>query len=207
MISYALPQQRGEIVKVKVFTDYACPFCYIGYRLAEKVAKELGIEMEYYFSEIHPEVPSVGCPTEDIVHGDLDKFNVHISNLAKEYDIKPQLSGRISNSKKAIILRGYVLDKYPDKIKDFDEAMYNTYLVENLDIGDKAVLETVLLKVGIDDDVTAALNNTMANIKFELDRAATRENYVDSIPTFVIDGRRLIGAVTTEELIAFIEKI
>ena len=207
MISYALPRQRGEIMKVKVFTDYACPFCYIGYRLAEDVSKKIDIEIEYYFSEIHPEVPAAGCPTGDIVHGNLIGFNNHIAKLAQRYDIKPQLSSRISNSKKAIILRGYVLDKYPKKIKFFDEAMYETYLVKNLDIGDEAVLEKVLTEVGIDEDVSVALNNTMANIKFELDRSATKENYVDSIPTFVVEGRRLVGAVSQEELISFIQNV
>lgn len=194
-------------MKVKVFTDYACPFCYIGYRLAEKVSDELDIEMEYYFSEIHPEVPSGGCVTSDIVRGNIDEFNKHIAKLAEGYGIKPKLSSKISNSKKAIILRGYVLDKHPNKIKEFDEKMYNTYLVENLDIGNEDVLANVLSSVGIEESISVALNNTMANIKFELDRSATKENYVDSIPTFVVDGRRLIGAVALEELVAFIQKV
>ena len=194
-------------MKVKVFTDYACPFCYIGYRLSDKVSKELDIEMEYYFSEIHPEVPAGGCPTGDIVRGDLDKINNHIAKLAKEYDIKPKLGDYISNSRKSIILRGYVLDKYPDKVKSFDEAIYKTYLVDNLDIGNEKVLEEVLASIGINEDLPIALNNTMANIKFELDRDYAKENYVDSIPTFVVDGRRLVGAVSSEELIAFIKKV
>ena len=193
-------------MKIKVFTDYACPFCYIGYKLAEKVTKELGIEAEYYFSEIHPEVSAGGCLTSDIVHGNLERFNEHIAKLAEPYGIFPQLGDRISNSKKAIILRGYILDKHLTKIKDFDEAMYKAYLVDNLDIGNENVLYNILLSIGIEEDISIALNNTMANIKFEMDRSATKENYVDSIPTFVVDSRRLVGAVTPEELTAFIQK-
>ena len=193
-------------MKIKVFTDYACPFCYIGYKLAEKVTKELGIEAEYYFSEIHPEVSAGGCLTSDIVHGNLKRFNEHIAKLAEPYGIFPQLGDRISNSKKAIILRGYILDKHLTKIKDFDEAMYKAYLVDNLDIGNENVLYNILLSIGIEEDISIALNNTMANIKFEMDRSAAKENYVDSIPTFVVDGRRLVGAVTPEELKAFIQK-
>ena len=162
-------------MKIKVFTDYACPFCYIGYKLVEKVASELGTEIDYYFSEIHPEVPLNGCPTGDVVRGDLEAFNKHIASLAKDYDIKPQLGTRISNSKKAIILRGYILDKHPNKVKEFDEAMYKAYLIENLDIGDEKVLTDVLVSIGIDEIITVALNNTMANIKFELDRTAAKE--------------------------------
>lgn len=191
-------------MKLKVFTDYACPFCYIGYKLAEQTAAEIGAEVEYCFSEIHPEVPSSGCKTGDIVKGDLEKFNRHIAKLALAYNIKPHLGDKISNSKKAIILRGYILDKHPHLIKAFDEKMYETYLVENLDIGDEYILSKVLNELGIKDDIAAALNNTMANIKYELDRSLTKENYVDSIPTFVVDGRRLVGAVSQEELKTFI---
>ena len=194
-------------MKIKVFTDYACPFCYIGYKLVEKVTKELGVEAEYFFSEIHPEVSVEGCPTSDIVHGNLERFNEHIAKLAEPYNIFPQLGDKISNSKKAIVLRGYVLDKHITKIKDFDEAVYKAYLVDNLDIGDENVLYNILLSIGIEEDISIALKNTMANIKFEMDRSVAKEHYVDSIPTFVIDGRRLVGAVSPDELIKFIEKV
>jgi predicted DsbA family dithiol-disulfide isomerase len=193
-------------MKLKVFTDYACPFCYIGYRLAEKVASELNIEVEYYFSEIHPEVPESGCATSDIVKGELTGFNSHIARLAEPYGIKPQLGGKISNSKKAIILRGFVNDKYPEIVGEFDEAVYKAYLIDNLDIGDNNVLVTIMNSVGITENVDIALNNTMANIKFELDRSTAKENYVDSIPTFVVDGKRLEGAVSPSELREFIVK-
>ena len=194
-------------MKIKVFTDYACPFCYIGYKLVEKVTKELGVEAEYFFSEIHPEVSVEGCPTSDIVHGNLERFNEHIAKLAEPYNIFPQLGDKISNSKKAIVLRGYVLDKHITKIKDFDEAVYKAYLVDNLDIGDENVLYNILLSIGIEEDISIALKNTMANIKFEMDRSVAKEHYVDSIPTFVVDGRRLVGAVSPDELIKFIEKV
>ena len=194
-------------MKVTVFTDYACPFCYIGYKLVEKVASEMEVEIEYCFSEIHPEVPKEGCKTEDIVKGDLTKFNEHINKLAEPYGIFPRLGSRISNSKKAIILRGYILDRHSHKIVDFDEAIYKAYLTDNLDIGDNNTLEKILKEIGIDEKIDAALGNTMANIKFEMDRSTTRANYVDSIPTFIIDNRRLVGAVSPEELKAFIKNV
>ena len=194
-------------MKLKVFTDYACPFCYIGYKLVEKVAKELDIEVEYYFSEIHPEVPAEGCVTGDIVKGELSKFNNHIARLAAPYDIKPQLGNRISNSKKAIILRGFMNEKFPELISEFDEAIYKAYLVDNLDIGNKKVLSSIMNSVGVSENIDIALANTMANIKFELDRSVSKENYVDSIPTFVVDGRRLVGAVSPDELTDFIQKV
>ncbi len=194
-------------MKLKVFTDYACPFCYIGYKLVEKVAKELDIEVEYYFSEIHPEVPEEGCVTGNIVKGELSRFNDHIAKLADPYGIKPQLGNRISNSKKAIILRGFMNEKFPELISEFDEAIYKAYLVDNLDIGDKKVLSSIMNSVGVSENIDIALANTMANIKFELDRSVSKENYVDSIPTFVVDGRRLVGAVSPDELTDFMQKV
>lgn len=194
-------------MKLKVFTDYACPFCYIGYKLVQEVADQMGIDVEYCFSEIHPEVPACGCATEDIVRGDLTKFNKHIAQLAEPFGIYPQLGKKISNSKKAIILRGYILDKHPQKIGDFDEAMYRAYLVDNLDIGDDQVLGGILTEVGIDEAIHVALGNTMANIRFELDRSTTKENYIDSIPTFMVGGRKLVGAVSQDELKAFVENV
>lgn len=194
-------------MKLTVFTDYACPFCYIGYELVKSVEKVTDIDVEYCFMEIHPEVPKEGTPTENIIKGTLDGFNNYIAKLAAPYGIKPQLGKRISNSRKAIILRGFIVDKHPEKIEEFDKLVYKTYLIDNLDIGADDVLTDVLKQLKIDSTIEIALNNTMANIKFEMDRSASKENYVDMIPAFVVNGKKLVGAVSPGELVAFIENM
>ena len=43
-----------------VFSDYICPFCFIGARLAERLADELPIRPVWKGFEIHPETPPEG---------------------------------------------------------------------------------------------------------------------------------------------------
>ena len=193
-------------MKVTVFTDYACPFCYIGHKTLEQLAKKANddLKIEYVFMEIHPEIPEEGCDTMKIISGTLDGFNAHIKKVGVECGLEPKLSEHISNSRKAIILRAFMSSCYPERVAEFDEQVYSAYLIDNKDIGKVEVLAEIFEKMGITETVDQALRHTMANIKFEMDRSKAQAHYIYEIPTFVAGGKSICGAVTKDDLKAFL---
>ena len=42
---------------ITIFTDYACPFCYIAYRQCRRIEAVTGCTFEEIFKEIHPDLP------------------------------------------------------------------------------------------------------------------------------------------------------
>ena len=54
-------------LKVIAYSDYICPFCYIGYHRIEKLKKEYNLAVEWRPFEIHPETPKGGALIEELL--------------------------------------------------------------------------------------------------------------------------------------------
>ncbi|HEY2107741.1 MAG TPA: DsbA family protein, partial [Candidatus Binataceae bacterium] len=50
--------------KVVVFSDFICPFCYIGMHTLRRLQPEFGFEVDWRGFQIHPEWPAEGVPAE-----------------------------------------------------------------------------------------------------------------------------------------------
>ena len=44
-------------VVIRIFSDFTCPFCYIGAGMIEELKKEFDIREEWVSYELHPETP------------------------------------------------------------------------------------------------------------------------------------------------------
>jgi predicted DsbA family dithiol-disulfide isomerase len=197
-------------VEVKVFTDFACPFCYVGHKMIEKIRDDLKDNVEViikpYFMEIHPEVDGAGWETSRIkTNQQYEVINRSLELLGSPYGIEPKLGDHMASSRKAIILRAYIASEFPEKLSAYDEAVFDTYTVKLRNIGRDEVLQSILDEIGAETEVAAGLSNTMANIRFELDRASAMENYINETPTFIIGSKRVSGAVEKEALIEMIK--
>lgn len=64
-------------MKIEVFTDYTCPFCYIGkqklMQAIEKANIQKSIEIQYKNYEVHPEIQgAVQQPYKDYLLESMD---------------------------------------------------------------------------------------------------------------------------------------
>ena len=53
-------------LKVTVFSDYICPFCYVGDARLDKLRDGYELDVEWCFFEIHPDNPAEGKPVEEL---------------------------------------------------------------------------------------------------------------------------------------------
>ena len=53
-------------LKVTMFSDFICPFCYIGFEVMRKLKPEFDLEIEWRGFQIHPEWPAEGIPIEKV---------------------------------------------------------------------------------------------------------------------------------------------
>ncbi len=192
-------------IEVKVFTDFVCPFCYVGHKMIHKIKEDLKDVAEIiitpYFMQIHPEIDGecweIGRMKTERQHLVINRS---LEELGRPYGIHPKLGEYVANSKKAIILRAFVAKEYPNKLEEYDELVFDTYTVNLKNIGREDVLQNILHKLDIKESVSDGLRHTTANIKFELDRAEGMANYVLETPTFVIGTKRISGAVPEDTL-------
>ncbi len=56
-------------LKITMFSDFICPFCFIGFETIRKLKSEFGFELEWRGFQIHPEWPAEGMPASEYRRG------------------------------------------------------------------------------------------------------------------------------------------
>ena len=89
-----------------MYSDYICPFCYLGESIIEKLKNKFDIEMEHIGIEIHPETPEEGVDLRGKMSG-MEEMYEHLRCRGKEYGLNFCDIRLLSNSRKALIVGEY----------------------------------------------------------------------------------------------------
>ena len=58
------------VLLATVFTDYICPFCYVGDVRLERLREHFDLKINWCFLEIHPDTPASGMPVQNLGYSD-----------------------------------------------------------------------------------------------------------------------------------------
>ena len=173
--------------KVTVFSDYICPFCFIGKAGIDRLQQEFDIDVEWKGFEIHPETPKKGITLEDMGmdRGYLDILMKNVEKLAKDVDLELKSPLRLSNSKMALEIAEYAKNK--GKFEDYHDEVFKSYWLEEKDIGDAKVLFKIVEKVGLDQaDLKEYLKTGIAAKKIAEYLKEIKSYGISGVPTFFI---------------------
>ena len=181
--------------KVIVYSDYICPFCYIGKNRIDRIKKELGVEVEWRGLEIHPETPKEGQTLEDMGVNPhyVEMVREHVKGLAKEenLDLKPHT--RISNSKMALQLAEFA--KENEKFDEYHDEVFKAYWMDVRDIGNPDILFDIIQKIGLDpNEARNFLEGGKAAQKIGEFLSEAKALGIDGVPTFLIGSKIVEGA-------------
>ena len=199
MRTHALKMDMSEKIKVDVWSDVQCPWCYIGKRKFEAGAEQFGgeVEVEYHSFELSPDTPvdfegstadylsqRKGMPLEQ-VNGML----ANVTNIAKsvglDYDFD---SVKQTNTVKAHELLHYA--KAQGKQLEMKERLLKAYFEEGHHVGRIEDLAQLAVEVGFDRaDVVRALTEETYLSAVKADQAQAIEYGIQGVPFFVIDGK------------------
>ena len=73
-------------IKIRMFSDYICPFCYLGEAIIEKLKNRFDIEIEHMGIEIHPETPICGVDLRGRISG-TDEMYENLRCRGREYGL------------------------------------------------------------------------------------------------------------------------
>jgi len=130
-------------MKITVFSDYTCPFCYIGIETLRKVRSEVPpFNLEWKGFQIHPEYPATGIPIEQrITQYGQERYAAiwrNILSLAERVGLEMNPPPFLTNSLLALEATEYAKEK--GKEEEFSRAVYRAYFQEGKNIGDLEVL-------------------------------------------------------------------
>jgi predicted DsbA family dithiol-disulfide isomerase len=184
-----------EPFRIVAYSDYVCPWCYIGHRRIEQLQQEFDIEVEWRPFELHPETPTTGARLEGRL-GNAARIRAYTENIltiAGESSIAMHMPTVVSNSHLALESAEFARDR--GCFDAMHEALFTAYFERGADIGDVDVLCDIARDAGIDDQgLRQALTDEAYARLIDESTNAAREHEILSTPTFVFPGGfRLIG--------------
>ena len=201
-------------MKITYWSDYACPYCYIGEKRLETAIDELGlkedIDTEMRAFELDPnasyEVVSRTDERFAVKYGltlDMARHQIEkISILGKNEGIDfKYIDTQYTNMLDAHRLTKLVASKgNKENTNKVIHLLFDAYFTKNLKLADRSILSDIARQVGIDED---ELNKMLDSDDFIDDvRFDENEAYklgVHGGPYFVIDDKYVIGGCQTKE--------
>ena len=190
-------------LKVTLFSDFICPFCYIGFRTLQKMKREFELDVAWRGFQIHPDWPATGIPAEKIygAQGSESRKGAweRISAMADDIGLEMRPPSVLTNSYNALAACEAAIAA--DKGDAFEERVYRAYFVDASNIGDVEVLKTLASDVGLDPaQVVAAVESPQVRMKLKNNSLIAHQHGVSGVPTFFIGNYPLVGAQSEDSM-------
>lgn len=189
----------SNAIKVDIWSDVQCPWCYIGKRKFEAGAEAFGgeVEVEYHSFELAPDTPVDfdGTPADylsqrkgltlDQVGKMLERVTGIAADVGLDYDYD---SVHQTNTVKAHELLHYA--KSRGRQLEMKERLLKAYFVNGEHVGRIDDLADIAAELGFDrSDVVRALESNEFLAAVKADVAQAQEYGIQGVPFFVIDGK------------------
>ncbi|WP_313584827.1 DsbA family oxidoreductase [Acinetobacter variabilis] len=205
-------------MRVDIWSDVVCPFCYIGKKRLEAAAKESGIELEVHWHsfQLDPEAPvrQEVSNSERLAQKygrsvpEVEDMQRNIAAMAKqegiEFNWEGANSGNTLNAHRIIHLA-----QSKGLGSEAQEAFFYSYMTQGLPIGERETLEDVAARIGLNPvEVDDLLDSDEFADFVKFDQEVARDQLkVTGVPFFVFDQRiALAGAQPKEVFLQVLEK-
>lgn len=190
-------------IPVTVFSDYICPFCYVGSRRLLNLGDEFDLDIVWANIEIHPDNPPEGRPVAELGYPpeQWQRMMASLSRMAEEEGLPIVERTFTTNSRRALLLAEAAKDVGRVTFACIHEHLFRAYFGERRNIGDPEVLRAIAAECGMSEAwVEAAWTEPEYADRLRRYHEAAVQAGVTGTPTYIIDNRALVGAVATEDL-------
>ncbi|MBL0887563.1 DsbA family oxidoreductase [Myceligenerans indicum] len=211
----------SEPLKIDIWSDVACPWCYIGKRRLESAIDRIterdgarpDVTIEYHSFELSPDTPVdfEGTATEFLAgHKRIPleqarQMQQHVAALAAAEGVEFRTDDvRHTKTLKAHELLH--LAKAHGKQYEMKERLLKAYFTDGRHVGHADELADLAAEVGLDrEEVLEALNSGRFAGDVAADIAQARAYGINGVPFFVLDGR--YGVSGAQDPAVFVQAI
>lgn len=198
-------------MRVDIWSDVVCPFCYIGKKRLEHVAEQAGIELDIHWHsfELDPDAPAKHetSNTERLAKkygrsfADMEEMERNVAAMAATEGIDFQWqkanSGNSFNAHRIIHLA-----QSKGLGNEAEEAFFHAYMTEGLAIGEREVVEEIASRIGLDNaEVEYVLDSDELTDFVRHDEKIAREQLnITGVPFFVFDQKLTLSGAQPREI-------
>ena len=196
-------------MKIKVFADTICGWCFIGQRRLNKALEafpETKFEIEHVPFQLNTDMPKEGIERSkylEIKFGGKEFAQPMYDRMTEEAN-KENLNFNLDKIKKTpntvfshLLIK---LGKQSNVHNEIKEKIYQSYFIEGLDIGDKEILINIGKEFNINANVTNNFFSTENIEKVNSYILVAREKEISGVPFFEIGRDFVSGAQSSTNL-------
>lgn len=182
------------MTNIKIVSDFACPFCYVGFAFAEKLKKEYpNVNIEYIPFELNPDLGPEGQALKDkMTEKQLKEAYIKIRKLGDEYGLIYGDNPINFNTHKLHMASLYARDV--GKSSEFKREAFKALLEREENVSEDVVINDIGLKAGLNIvEMKQCLDSGKYEEEME-DAAQLAKNHyqIQLVPSFIIDDKRLL---------------
>jgi predicted DsbA family dithiol-disulfide isomerase len=194
-------------MKVEVWSDIMCPFCYIGKRNYESALNGFegrdNIEIEWRSFQLDPTIPKSSSVKENVYQYLADKKGISYEQSAKMHERVIQMAknaGLDYRFDKAIVANSFDAHRLIQLAKEkglgdaAEERLFHAYFTEGKDFGDHDTLISIGKDIGLkEEEIKGALVSDFYAEKVEHDIQEATDIGVQGVPFFVFDRKYAVS--------------
>jgi predicted DsbA family dithiol-disulfide isomerase len=189
-----------------VFSDYICPFCYIGDLRLGRLREYYDLKINWCLVEIHPETPVGGMPVAELGYGEVQwrQMMANLDRLAEEEGVSLAGHNFTTNSHKALLLAEAAKEAGSEVFYRLHRRLFESFFVDGQNIGDETVLAGLASECKVPREIVQrAWSDGRYAEKLQQYLAAAAQHRVRATPTVFFDEQhRLDGALPFEAFLA-----
>lgn len=199
------------MMKVEIWSDVMCPFCYIGKNNFEKALEKLPfkdeIEVEWKSFQLDPTLnPDETKTTFECFKEKKGVPEAQAKQMIEQVSQMGNAAGISFNFDKAIITNTFSahkllhLAKKYKKANAMEEALFIAHFIEGKNVGDIYTLVEIAGSLGIDtDEARQVLISEEFDDEVKHDFSEARNHGISGVPFFILNGKYAVSGAQPAE--------
>jgi predicted DsbA family dithiol-disulfide isomerase len=183
-------------IVLEVFTDYVCPWCYLGDNRVKQLKEAYDIEVKIVHFPLHPDTPNDGRTLQDMFGTGPEEIkakNDHMRVLMETEGLPYNTRSHTYNSRLAQEIGSWAETQSGGSA--IHDKFFEAYFVNNRNVGDVDVIIDIVKSVGLDEqEAQKVIKDRTFKNAVDADWQKSHSYGVTGVPTFFSVGQGLIGA-------------
>jgi len=196
-------------MRVDVFSDVVCPWCFIGKRRLDKALAAAGLadpQVHWHAFQLNPDIPPGGVDRHEYLRqkfgSDESVARIHerVSEAGRSAGVDFRFD-RIARSPNTFDAHRLLkLAGTQGRQSALKEALLSAYFLDGPDIGDHGVLSEIAAKTGMSGDINAWLAGQEASQEVQADLQTAARLEINGVPFFIFAGRYALAGARLPEV-------
>ncbi|MCH5234559.1 MAG: DsbA family oxidoreductase [Muribaculaceae bacterium] len=209
------------MININIFSDFACPWCYIGEKRLEAAITKAGlggkVNLVYRAFQLDPNAPKEA--NKSTLERLAAKYRLSPEEAKKRIEMVDRSGKGVgidfnfggvkpSNTFDAHRLMKLAEQSYDDTtVQKLNYGLFDANFTKNLNLSDSKVLTEVGLAAGLnEEDIDNLLNSDQFKEEVINDENVAKNLGISSVPCFIVGNVAIPGAISIDDFVDVLEK-